>query len=129
MFGSAMVRRSVGWILSIVLAVYGTHYMEYHPALRSTLLTAKTFEVFALSVLTIIVLVWATLKHSSFGTIVAFLAGLLTAIYGQSLFQGNIAFLGIMIFGSGILYVLTVATDLTFVAPARVAVRRRVTNP
>jgi hypothetical protein len=114
MFGPAVVRRSLAWVLTVALAIYATHYMEYHPALRDAFLTAKTFEVVALAVVTLALLVWAVLSRSAFGTIVAFVLGIFTAIYGQSLFEGNVVFFAITLTGALVLYVLTISIDVMF---------------
>lgn len=111
MFGESLIRRSFGWVLTLVLGIYATHYVEYHPALRHQLWTSKNVAVVLLAIAALAVLGWSLMRPNVLKVIVAFVLGFSAAALGRELFTGNVAFFGIMLIGVIVLYLWTIIVD------------------
>lgn len=85
-----MVRRTIGFVLTVVLVIVTTHHLEYNPELRRRLLDDPWESVGLLVLLAaaITALVWACAKPSQVKTLLAFGLGIASALWAREIFAG-----------------------------------------
>jgi len=85
-----MIRRTVGFVLTIITSVVAMNYYDWHRKSFHQLgdHPAKSLVLLALVIAAAALLVTAMIRHNPVMTLVAFGLGVVTALYGHSVLKG-----------------------------------------
>ena len=131
-----MFRKTLGFVATIIVAMYVMHYVDYHPATLHDIFRKETFAAIVVAGVAIGVLIWAIVRPDSWKVIVAFILGIIAEALGGQFFRENIGRSIVVCVIVIALYCVTVLDRFPSSATARErfnhyrnAARRPSTNP